>query len=943
VSFRSWIIRRKEQPDIGWFKQSLHFFAKYYLPAFFLLWGAVWVVQWVGRTHVEHRLCDVAQEELRGVEALWDHELAEVNDDLHVMVEHDMLLRWVDQEDKSARHDLEQAWYYFVSLQPEVTRIRFIDIHGQELMAVTDSNGKYETVSEEKRHDVSSQGDLARGMRLESGEIDSVLYRESKQSRDGTPITTPVLRVVEPVYLNGVKRGVVAVDILLDELTSLLRDPGVSAWQDHLIVNQAGVYLRSVGNGKSWGFIPAEVKDRVSFSSENPVAWERMQNRSSDVFFLDGVGYVYRKVGFPWHSKGLAGADGDQHWYFINLVTPDSVDQVLQGMVRNSYVIVTLASVLLLLFLILYVRLSRSEEGYLHSATVLGEKLQAVMDTAPDAIFTFNENGGVESFNEATLKMFACGEEDFARASLSEVIPENYTELVELIRKSKDQRNNFHLTVRREFNARRFDGSWFPMELSLRETNTDEMHNYIVIARDITDRKAAEEQIQRRALYDDLTNLPNRNLLRGRLESLLALSQRRRVYGALLFMDLDNFKNINDSMGHYAGDMLLCRVAERLTRTLRGEDMVSRLGGDEFVAVLPMLSDDQSAASVKAREVAEKIRLALNQPLMLEGHEYVTTPSIGIVLFPTDGVTADDVLRQADTAMYRAKAAGRNTIRFFHPSMQTEVNDRLRIGKELRIALDQEQLELYLQPQVDTEFDCIVGAEALIRWNHPVRGLLGPDSFIPHAEELGMIGLVGEWVLQKGFVILHRLLTDLPCHGLETLAINVSPRHFRNSSFIPRLRALMKECQVPPHRIELEITENLLMEDLDAAVVKMNAIKEMGFGFAIDDFGTGFSSLSYLRKLPVGRLKIDRSFITQVDTDKQNAAIVKSILAMAKIQGLAVTAEGVEREEEKLWLMEEGCSHVQGFYYSRPLSLDSFMNYCREYELRKSPHAESER
>jgi EAL domain-containing protein (putative c-di-GMP-specific phosphodiesterase class I) len=301
------------------------------------------------------------------------------------------------------------------------------------------------------------------------------------------------------------------------------------------------------------------------------------------------------------------------------------------------------------------------------------------------------------------------------------------------------------------------------------------------------------------------------------------------------------------------------------------------------------------------------------------------------VLFPSEGMDADDLLKQADTAMYRAKSSGRNTIRFFHPSMQAEVNDRLRIGKELHLAVEQGQLELYLQPQVDTEYGCVVGAEALIRWNHPVRGLLGPAAFIPHAEELGMISEIGEWTLREGFSILHRLLKELPCPGLECLAINISPRHFRSPSFVSHLRELMLEYQVPLHRIELEITENLLMEDLEEAVVKMAAVREMGIRFAIDDFGTGFSSLAYLKRLPMGRLKIDRSFISGVDGDKQNASIVETILAMARIQQLAVTAEGVERWEECDWLRERACNNIQGFLFSRPLKVDDFVGFCQTF------------
>lgn len=937
VSLRRWIINQAETPEVGQFKLILRYLLKYYLPAIVLLWGIVWLVQWTGRIHVEKRLGESVQEELLSVETRWRHELTDVTDKVRFLSEDDLLRRWLKENDVSSRHDLEIAWYYFARINRLYARIRFFDDHGTERIHI--SNSSSEIIGQDGLQDDSKGALFAVGMRLEVGEIYSFQLEQSEVKQGGGSIEESLLRLVEPVYMAGERRGIIVVDLRIDELLSILRGQTLDVRHDYLILNGSGEYLQIVMSGLGWGG-SSDGQHVTGFSTEHPVVWKRMQVKDADYFFLDGVGYVYRKVEFPWSNLKAQIKLVRERLYFLHLIEPQVVDEAMLGSYKTSHGFATVASFLLLLFLFLYVKVYQAKEGHLSSASVLGAKLQGVMDAAPDAIFTFDDSRKIESFNEATLRMFACSEEEFAPSRLSDLIPENYEELVGLIKKSQERSGDFRMTVRREFSARRFDGSWFPVEFSVRETRIAEQHDFIVIARDISERKAIEEQAQRRALYDDLTNLPNRILLRSKLDSFIALSLRRNMYGALLFMDLDNFKNINDSLGHLAGDMLLCRVAERLTRTLRNEDMVSRLGGDEFVAVLPMLSDDKSSASVTAREVAEKLRLALNQPLMLEGHEYIATPSIGIVLFPAQGITADDVLRQADTAMYRAKAAGRNTIRFFHPSMQTEVNDRLRVGKELRQAVEQGQLELYLQPEVDAEFDCVVGAEALIRWNHPTRGLLGPGHFIRHAEELGMIGMIGEWVLREGFSILQRLLEELPCHGFETLAINLSPRHFRSPDFISRLRALIVELQVPAHRIELEITENLLLEDMEEAVVKINAIREMGIRFAIDDFGTGFSSFAYLRRLPMGRLKIDRSFIAQVDADTQNAAIVETILAMAKIQKLAVTAEGVEREEEKRWLMERGCSHIQGFYYSRPIDVESFKKFCREYELKNKDSIE---
>ncbi|MCU7933845.1 MAG: EAL domain-containing protein [Candidatus Thiodiazotropha sp. (ex Dulcina madagascariensis)] len=929
-------IKRKQRPSAAAdanlaFSAVAQYALAILLPLLLLIWGALFFVIRVQDEAVVQRLQDAGVVELHAIENVWRHELNGIIEDLRILVGHEELMTWLRRGDEGSLAKLRLAWSYFTASKRIYDQVRFLDVQGMERVRINYDGKEVRAESSETLQSKAHRYYFKEGIQLDQGEIyASPLDLNVENNHIEMPVK-PMLRVASPVFFEGERRGLLILNFLAKDL---LQQHTVHIGQSKgrlLMLNADGYYLRGLDASHEWGFMYPGTERAVRFQDRFPAVWQRMQQSDAGAFEARGDIFAFQRLAFPADDNDGLNLPSVREWTLLVRFSKEEIKQTRAVPHAIAYAVGTGVSLLLAVFSLLYARLSLIRQENLKSANNLGARLQAVMETAPDAILTFDANGRVESFNSATLRMFACSEAAFSRVRLEALLPDGYAELKGLMRKNFTRDDGTPLNIRREYTAQRFNQESFPLELTMTETHVQSQRLFIVIARDITDRRVAEEQFHRRVLYDDLTNLPNRVLLRTELATMISLSQRRNKYSAVLFMDLDNFKNINDSMGHMAGDTLLCRVAERLNRTLRKEDIVSRLGGDEFVVVLPLLAGDANQACAVARDVAEKIRQALNQPVVLDGHEYVTTTSIGIVLFPAEGMDADELLKQADTAMYRAKAAGRNTIRFFHPSMQAEVNDRLRVGKELRMAVEQGQLELYLQPQIDAQYECIVGAEALIRWHHPSRGLLAPSAFIPHAEELGLISEIGEWTLREGFRILKRMLKDLPCQGLECLAINISPRHFRSADFLSRLKALMGEFRVPVHRIELEITENLLLDDLEEAVDKMSAAKEMGIRFAIDDFGTGFSSLAYLKRLPVGRLKIDRSFIIGVDGDPHNAAIVETVLAMARIQQLAVTAEGVERAEERQWLMDRGCNHIQGYYYSHPLPIDDFVKFCQAF------------
>lgn len=445
---------------------------------------------------------------------------------------------------------------------------------------------------------------------------------------------------------------------------------------------------------------------------------------------------------------------------------------------------------------------------------------------------------------------------------------------------------------------------------------------------DISGRKAAEEEARYLAFYDALTQLPNRRLLVDRLQQVLANGARSGLTTSVLFVDLDNFKTLNDTRGHEVGDLLLKEVANRLRGCVREQDTVARLGGDEFVVVLQNLSSDAPEAAAQTRTLGELILAQLRQPYNLAGHEHHFSASIGATLLSHHRDSVDEVLKQADMAMYRAKDAGRNTLRFFDPDMQQAVNRRALLETELHNGLRQSQFVLLYQPQVDS-LGRITGAEALVRWQHPVQGMVPPSEFIPQAEESGLILPLGHWVMETALRQQARWRQD-PKFAHLSLAINVSARQFLQEDFVAQVLGLLQHTGAAPAQIKLELTESLLLDNVDNVIATMRQLKTQGLGFSLDDFGTGYSSLSYLKRLPLDQIKIDQGFVRGVLLDPSDAAIARSIIALAVSLGLDVIAEGVETTEHHQFLLSHGCKAFQGYLFGRPLALEDFERQVRQ-------------
>ncbi|MDA8328531.1 MAG: PAS domain S-box protein [Betaproteobacteria bacterium] len=473
---------------------------------------------------------------------------------------------------------------------------------------------------------------------------------------------------------------------------------------------------------------------------------------------------------------------------------------------------------------------------------------------------------------------------------------------------------------------RRKNGKIYP-EWQTITVVTDEdgqVTNYVGVSSDLTPRKEADERIHELAFYDPLTNLPNRRLLRDRLQQAMTASLRSQRGGAVLFIDLDNFKVLNDIRGHDIGDLLLIEVAERLHDCVRSNDTIARLGGDEFVVILEDLSEDAQEAVTLAQGVGKKILATISRPFDLHGIEYHGSSSIGISLFRSDEISSmDDLLKHADVAMYQAKTSGRNTMYFFDPVMQAKLEMHATLTDDLRQALPQQQLKLYYQVQVDEHG--VVGAEALLRWRHPERGLVSPLEFIPLAEESGLIVPIGQWVLQTACAQLKQWESDPRTRHLQ-LAVNVSARQFRQPDLIEQVLEVLNKSGIDPLKLKFELTESLVLDNIADSIDKMQVLRSIGIRFSLDDFGTGQSSLAYLKRLPLDQIKIDQSFVRDIITDPNDAAIVQTIIGMANNLGLNVIAEGVETEQQRDFLERNGCRAYQGYLFGKPVPIEEFQD-----------------
>ena len=559
--------------------------------------------------------------------------------------------------------------------------------------------------------------------------------------------------------------------------------------------------------------------------------------------------------------------------------------------------------------------------GTAGSAAAMTEQetmFRSTMEAAQVGIFVL-QNQRFKYVNPFLLRMFGYSSEELLErmGPLDLILPEQHAFVIEQmqLRAAGVIGHNYELTGLRK------DGSTFPIMVLGSPSVIGGLPASVGTVLDISAQKAAEQRIRELADYDVLTGLPNRRLLRERFEQLLASAEREKSEIAVVFLDLDHFKRVNDSLGHSVGDELLCQVARRLDSVVRRIDTLARLGGDEFIFAMPGFH------TAAAAEVARRLVEVFSRPFEVAGHELTVTPSLGISIYPHDGGDLETLLRNADTAMYRAKEMGRNSFQFYSSEMNTTTLDRLLMESNLRRALVQNEFILHYQPLVNLETGLIIGVEALIRWLHPELGVIMPDRFIHVAEETGLINPIGDWVLCEAC----RQAKAWCDAGLPPIcmAVNVAPVQFRQAGFVEMVAGALATSGLEAARLELELTERTVMHDADINMGTLSALHRMGVELSLDDFGTGYSSLAYLKRFPVGKLKIDRSFVNDLETDPDDWAIASTIVSMGRSLRMTVLAEGVEKVEQLALLRKMGCDMAQGYYFSRPMSAEGMADMLR--------------
>ena len=574
------------------------------------------------------------------------------------------------------------------------------------------------------------------------------------------------------------------------------------------------------------------------------------------------------------------------------------------------------------------------------------EKLyRYLVDSSPDIIYTLNQEGRFSFVNDRALQLLGFSREELLGKHYSSVVHDDDLERAYYVfnerRVGERASRNVELRLKSlngDDKERTFDHTLMTLSFNSMGMYSDddavrklEFHGTYGVARDITDRKRAEELISYQAYHDILTDLPNRILFKDRLGLAMIQSKRNETELAVMFVDLDRFKLVNDTLGHIKGDELLQQVAGRLKESLRRGDTLARLGGDEFTIFLPEL---QSRGD--AQVVAEKFLECLQQAFFLDGHEVYISASIGIAVYPTDGDTMDDLLRHADIAMYQVKASGKNSYSFYDATMLDASYQKITLEQSLRRALEQGELEMYYQPQIDVRSGEIVGAEGLMRWNHPQRGLLTAGEFLPFAEENGLMIPISDWMLEA----LCRDLVHWNVVGGEPvrLSLNLSPQYLDRGDFVEKMRLALAKYNISPTQIEVEITENICIRNPQYAIDQLNRLCQLGVSVAIDDFGTGYSSLAYLHRFPIHTIKIDQSFVKEIQRENGHFPVVLAIISIASGLGLNLVAEGVETEIQAHYLERSGCTTMQGFLYYQPLARHQFVQLLREkIALRGTP------
>jgi len=860
-----------------------------------------------------------------------------VDSDLRVISNLPLLKSYFDN---SSPAKLDELANYFQLLSREKRQynvVRFVDTGGQEVVRINFNNGSPAIVTHAELQNKFKRYYFNDTFRLNSGDVYVSPFDLGIENNRLVIPFMPTIRFGTPVFDNaGRKKGVLLFDYLGSNLLQSFHNVMQGTGHIGMLLNRDGYWLGSANHADEWGFMKMLGKSDRTFGHDFPAEWDPISKGAEGSLLTDKGVFVYSTIRpLLLGEQSSSGSDtvfgvsqqefnsSEYYWKIVSF-TPY---EVLSG----SYFYNQTNNRLLIVMGYLFFALA----SLIVARTTLGRKqVEAEIRIAATA-FESNEGMLVTDADSIIIRV------NDAFTDITGFTSEDVIGKTPHLLRSGQHDSAFYTTMWESINR---TGSWegeiwnkrknseiYPVYLTITavKNKEGEITNYVATLTDITMSKKAADEIKNLAFYDPLTQLPNRRLLQDRLFQALSSSERSGQAGAILFIDLDNFKIINDTLGHARGDRLLQEVAERLKSCVREGDTVARLGGDEFVLVLENLSKQPIESAAQAEAVAKKILASLNEPYYLGKKDYFNSPSIGITLFNGHKISSDELFKQADIAMYQAKDDGRNTIRFFDPHMQTEILVRSRLESELRTAVECRQFFLYYQIQMDY-LQNPIGAEALIRWVHPTRNIVSPAEFIPIAEEAGLIVPIGKWVLNAACLQLSKWqLNPTTCDLI--LSVNVSAKQFRQVGFADEVKEIVVRCGINPTRLKLELTESILLNNIQDIIETMNAISVLGVRFSLDDFGTGYSSLQYLKQLPLHQLKIDQSFVRDLAVDNSDKAIVDTVISMAHSLNLDVIAEGVETEEQRLYLENAGCPNYQGYLFSKPVPLQEFEALVQKY------------
>jgi diguanylate cyclase (GGDEF)-like protein/PAS domain S-box-containing protein len=857
-----------------------------------------------------------------------------VDSDLRVLASLPLLRNYLDTGSPAQLDELARYFQLLSKEKRQYNVVRYLDAGGQEVVRINFNNSKPSIVPQLELRNEFKRYYFNDTFRLNRGEV--YVSPLDLGLENSHPVTSliPTIRFGTPVFDNaGHKKGVILFDYSGSNLLQSFHK--VMQGQEHagMLINREGYWLGSVNPADQWGGLKTQSKSDGTFAHDFADEWSTISKGEEGALLTDKGLFVYSTV-HPLLLGQVTSSDSDSEFagtsqlefksdeYYWKIVsfTPSTVllgdffynQTSNRVMLVIGYLFFALAS-----FVVARTTLGRNQaETEIRIAATAFESNEGILVTDTNntilrvnKAFTHITGYSSEEVVGKTPKILSSGRHDEAFfASMWESI------------------NNSGSWDGEIWNRRK-NGEIYPEQITITAVKNEGgyLSNYIATFSDISLTKAAEEEIKHLAFYDHLTRLPNRRLLLDRLQQAIASSARSRRQSALLFVDLDNFKILNDTLGHDIGDLLLQEVAHHLVSCVRQDDSVGRLGGDEFVVILENLSEHRHEAADQTEAVGNKILSSLNQGYQLSRHNYHNSSSIGATIFNGHERSIDQLFKQADIALFQAKKAGRNTLKFFDPKMQETLNDRTTLEVELRKAIENHEFQLYYQIQVEGSLNHRpYGAEALIRWIHPDRGFISPADFIPIAEETELIHSIGWWVLKTACAQIKAWQNE-PCTSNLVLSVNVSAKQFHKSDFAEQVKAAIQFDGINPKLLKLELTESMLHENIEATIATMSALRDIGVSFSLDDFGTGYSSFSYLSRLPLDHLKIDRSFVMNLGSTDDSVAICSAIISMAHSLKLKVVAEGVENETQAYILSTvHRCDYLQGYLYGKPEPIEKF-------------------